>query len=194
MSRFLRSLILLIFTMSCSFIPNRNHNSTPQRSSVVTETKLADSIPTISNVNAINFFGVKLHGEYADITERIYQLPILSCIEQRDSVRYSNSNVMSFSHTVKFCGIPCGMTVRYENTSEKDIAIHEVIFITSQTEETIIEKFVSEITRHYGIPDISDDKEDSYHWYLSDKLCIRARHWHAPEGGWTVFFFLNKHI
>lgn len=49
-------------------------------------------------------------------------------------------------------------------------------------------KYEDIVTKYYGVPDISDENEDSYHWYLPSGLCVRARHLHAPDGGWTVFF------
>ena len=82
------------------------------------------------------------------------------------------------------------MNVRYKKVLDKDIAIHELNFITSQTEDVIIDKFVSELTKYYGNPSIADDKEDSYHWYWTDGLCVRARHLHAHKGGWTVFMYM----
>lgn len=188
----LKLLLLLPVVFTCVYSQTRKPNSTPQTPVLVTKRTLTDSMPNIANVNAIEFFGIKLMGEYADIIDRMYQLPILSCIEQRDSVSGENNNGTYFSHIVEFCGVRCGMNVRYNLTSGKDIAIYDINFVTSQTEESIINKFVSELTKYYGNPDISDDREDSYHWYLPNKLCIRARHLHAPEGGWTVSIFIRK--
>ena len=72
---------------------------------------------------------------------------------------------------------------------EEEISVHDLRFITSQTDNEIIHRFVSELTKYYGVPDISDDKEDSYHWYLPSGMAVRARHLHAPDGGWTVYFY-----
>ena len=58
-----------------------------------------------------------------------------------------------------------------------------------KNQRDLIHKFVSELTKYYGEPDISDEKEDSYHWYLPSGLAVRARHLHAPDGGWTVYFY-----
>lgn len=92
---------------------------------------------SLSSVNAVDFFGVKLKGELSDIIRHIYQLPVLTCIEKRDSVRCERNDVMCFFHNVEFCGVPCGMNVRFKMMSEKDVAIHELNFITSRTESLI---------------------------------------------------------
>lgn len=138
---------------------------------------------------AIDFFGVKLQGKYEDIVDKIYVLPILSLTERHDTMKEQHNGVMSFSHIVKFCGVPCGMNVRYRMNTEDEISVHDLCFITSQTDDNIIHKFVSELKKYYGEPDISDEREDSYHWYLPSGMAVRARHFHAPEGGWTVFFY-----
>lgn len=139
-------------------------------------------------LKVIDFFGIKMQGKYKDIVKKIYSLPVLSLVERRDTIMKERKGVMSFSHTVEFCGIPCGMNVRCRMNAANEMSIHDLCFITSQTDDEIIHKFVSELTKYYGEPDISDEREDSYHWYLSSGLAVRARHLHAPDGGWTVYF------
>lgn len=139
-------------------------------------------------LKVIDFFGIKMQGKYKDILKNIYTLPMLSLVERRDTIMKERKGVMSFSHTVEFCGIPCGMNVRCRMKAANEMSIHDLCFITSQTDDEIIHKFISELTKYYGEPDISDEREDSYHWYLSSGLSVRARHLHAPDGGWTVYF------
>jgi hypothetical protein len=137
----------------------------------------------------IDFFGVKMQGKYEDIVNDIYMLPMLSCVERRDTIMLQGNGDKWFSHTVKFCGVPCGMKADFTLNGDNIMSIKDLCFITSQTDDEIIHKFVSELTKYYGEPDISDKNEDSYHWYLPSGLAVRARHLHASEGGWTVFFY-----
>ena len=139
-------------------------------------------------LRVIDFFGIKMQGKYKDILKNIYTLPMLSLVERRDTIMKERKGVMSFSHTVEFCGIPCGMNVRCRMKAANEMSIHDLCFITSQTDDEIIHKFVSELKKYYGEPDISDEQENSYHWYLPSGLSVRARHLHAPDGGWTVYF------
>lgn len=139
-------------------------------------------------LKVIDFFGIKMQGKYNDIVKKIYSLPVLSLVERRDTITKERKGVMSFSHTVEFCGIPCGMNVRCRMKAANEMSIHDLCFITSQTDDEIIHKFVSELKKYYGEPDISDEQENSYHWYLPSGLSLRARHLHAPDGGWTVYF------
>lgn len=140
-------------------------------------------------LKVIDFFGVKMQGKYEDIVNDIYMLPMLSCVERRDSIMLQGNGDKWFSHTVKFCGVPCGMKADFTLNGDKIMSIKDLCFITSQTDDAIIHKFVSELTKYYGEPDISDKNEDSYSWYLPSGLAVRARHLHASEGGWTVFFY-----
>ena len=140
-------------------------------------------------LKVIDFFGVKMQGKYEDIVNDIYMLPMLSCVERRDTIKLQGNGEKWFSHTVEFCGVPCGMNAYFTLNGDNIMSINDLCFITSQTDEAIIHKFVSELTKYYGEPDISDEKEDSYHWYLSSGLAVRARHLHAPDGGWTVYFY-----
>ena len=139
-------------------------------------------------LNSIDFFGVKMQGKYDDIVNNIYMLPMLSCVERRDTIKLQGNGDKCFSHTVEFCGVPCGMNADFTLNGDNIMSINDLCFITSQTDDEIIHKFVSELTKYYGEPDISDEREDSYHWYLSSGLAVRARHLHAPDGGWTVYF------
>ena len=140
-------------------------------------------------LKVIDFFGVKMQGKYEDIVNNIYMLPMLSCVERRDTIKLQGNGDKWFSHTVKFCGVPCGMKADFTLNGDKIMSIKDLCFITSQTDDAIIHKFVSELTKYYGEPDISDKNEDSYSWYLPSGLAVRARHLHASEGGWTVFFY-----
>ena len=137
----------------------------------------------------IDFFGVKMQGKYEDVVNNIYMLPMLSCVERRDTIKLQGNGEKCFSHTVEFCGVPCGMNADCTLNGDNIMSIHDLCFITSQTDDELIHKFVSELTKYYGEPDISDKNEDSYHWYLSSGLAVRARHLHAPDGGWTVYFY-----
>ena len=141
-------------------------------------------------LKAIDFFGVKMQGKYEDIVNDIYMLPMLSCVERGDIITKEHNDVMSFSHVVEFCGVPCGMNVRCRMNAANEMSINQITFITSQTDDEIIHKFVLELTKYYGDPDIVDDVEDSYHWYLPNGLAVRARHLHARDGGWTVYFHI----
>lgn len=140
-------------------------------------------------LKVIDFFGIKMQGKYKDIVKKIYSLPVLSLVERRDTITKERKGVTSFSHTVEFCGIPCGMNVRCRMKAANEMSIHDLCFITSQTDDDIIHKFVSELKKYYGEPDISDGQEDSYYWYLTNGSAIRARHLHAPDGGWVVLFY-----
>ncbi len=140
-------------------------------------------------LKVIDFFGVKMQGKYEDIVNNIYMLPMLSCVERRDTIKLQGNGEKWFSHTVEFCGVPCGMNADFTLCGDNIMSIHDLCFITSQTDDEIIHKFVSELTKYYGVPDISDEKEDSYHWYLPSRMAVRARHLHAPDGGWTVYFY-----
>lgn len=140
-------------------------------------------------LKVIDFFGIKMQGKYEDIVNDIYMLPMLSCVERRDTIMLQGNGDKWFSHTVKFCGVPCGMKADFTLNGGNIMSIKDLCFITSQTDDAIIHKFVSELTKYYGEPDISDKNEDSYHWYFPSGLAVRARHLHASEGGWTVFFY-----
>ena len=142
---------------------------------------------------AIDFFGVKMLGKYEDIVNNIYMFPMLSCVERRDTIMLQGNGDKCFSHTVEFCGVPCRMNADFTLYGDNIMSINDLCFITSQTDDEIIHKFVSELKRYYGEPDISDEQEDSFHWYLSNGLAVRARHSHAPDGGWTVYFHIMVH-
>ena len=141
------------------------------------------------NSKAIDFFGVEMQGGYNDKVDGIYALPMLSLIERRDTMKNEYNDVISFSHIARFCGVPCGMNVHYRVNFEDEMSVHDLCFITLQTDDELIYKFVYVLTKYYGDPSISDDKEDSFHSYLPSGLCVRARHLHASDGGWAVFFY-----
>ena len=143
------------------------------------------------NFKRIDFFGQELQGKYEDILHKLYELPALSLVERRDTIMLQGNGDKWFSHTVKFCGVPWGMSANFTMTGDNIMSIHDLKFITSKTDDDIIDRVVAELTKYYGEPDISDEKEDSYHWYLSSGLAVRARHLHAPDGGWTFFFYVD---
>ena len=141
----------------------------------------------VDSTKSIDFFGERLYGTYEDIINRIYRLPALTPIERRDSIKESNKDILYFSHTVEFCGVPCGMNVRLRKEENANFSVNEVIFITSQTDKEIIQKFVSEISEQYGTPESPEHARYDW-WWHDQRIC--ARHLHADEGGWTVFFYL----
>ena len=142
---------------------------------------------------AIDFFGVKMQGKYEDVVNNIYMLPMLSCVERRDTIMSQGNGDKWFAHTVEFCGTPWGMSAEFTLNGDNNMLIHNLRFVTSKTDDDIIDKVVAELTKYYGTPDISDEQEDSFHWYLSNGLAVRARHSHAPDGGWTVYFYIMDH-
>ena len=191
--------ISIIFMLIWMFVTCKNENGSnktivprsPELIGITTEyqqAKILSQDEKDEELKVIDFFGVKMQGKYKDIVKKIYSLPVLSLVERRDTITKERKGVVSFYHTVEFCGIPCGMNVRCRMKAANEMSIHDLCFITSQTDDEIIHKFVSELTKYYGAPDISDDREDCYHWYLSSGLAVRARHLHAPDGGWTVYF------
>lgn len=140
-----------------------------------------------SDYQSLDFFGIKLQGSYEDLTRRLYELPQLTLIERKDTIKKEHNDIMYFSHIVEFCGVPCGMNVRFRMAINDTINVHELTFITSQTDKDIITKFVSEISKHYGKPE--NPEYARYNWWLEEQR-ICARSFHAPEGGWTVYFCL----
>ena len=189
------SCLILIIVGSCKNNSHTKDSKVPRSHELIDATGECQQAETRSReekddeLKAIDFFGVKMQGKYEDIVNNIYMLPMLSCVERRDTIELQGNGDKWFSHTVEFCGVPCGMNADFTLNGDNIMAINDLCFITSQTDEAIIHKFVSELTKYYGKPDISDEKEDSYHWYLSSGLAVRARHLHAPDGGWTVYFY-----
>ena len=181
--------------ISCKNDPGSNKTMVPRNPELIDTTAECQQAKTRyqnekdEELKVIDFFGVKMQGKYEDIVNNIYMLPMLSCVERRDTIKLQGNGDKWFSHTVEFCGVPCGMNADCTLNGDNIMSIHDLCFITSQTDDEIIHKFVSELTKYYGEPDISDEKEDSYHWYLSSGLAVRARHLHAPDGGWTVYFY-----
>ena len=188
--------MLLWMLTSCKNEPGSNKTMVPRSPELIDTTSECHQAKTHYNgkkdeeLKVIDFFGVKLQGKYEDIANNIYLLPMLSCVERRDTIKFQGNGDKWFSHTVEFCGVPCGMNADFTLNGDNIMSIQNLCFITSQTDDEIIHKFVSELTKYYGEPDISDEREDSYHWYLSSGLAVRARHLHAPDGGWTVYFHI----
>lgn len=182
--------MILAIVSSCKGPSNSKRISTSSdKLDITDETAAVKNTVSDSSTEIIDFFGVRLYGKYNELIHRLYELPILSLVEDRNTFRVEREDIWYFSHTVKFCGVPCGMNVRYRINPEDEISIHNLCFITSQTDDEIIHRFVSELTKYYGVPTIADKREDSYHWYLQSGLIVRARHLHAPDGGWTVFLY-----
>ena len=181
--------------ISCKNDPGSNKTMIPRSPELIDATAECQQAKTRyqnekdEELKVIDVFGVKLQGKYEDIVNNIYMLPMISCVERRDTIKLQGDGDKWFSHTVEFCGVPCGMNADFTLNGGNIMSINDLCFITSQTDDEIIHKFVSELTKYYGEPDISDEKEDSYHWYLSSGLAVRARHLHAPDGGWTVYFY-----
>ena len=142
-------------------------------------------------LKAIDFFGVKMQGKYEDIVDKIYALPVLSLVDRRDTIMLQGNGDKWFSHTVEFCGVPWCMSANFALNEDDIMSIHDLKFITSKTDHDIIDIVVAELTKYYGGPRWSDDKEDRYDWFESNDLCITARHFGAPEGGWTFYFYKN---
>lgn len=188
-------IILFAIITSCKNEPGSNKTMVPRSPELINTTAECHKTETHSpeekdeELKVIDFFGVKMRGKYEDIVKNIYSLPVLSLVERRDTIKLQGNGDKCFSHTVEFCGVPCGMNADFTLNGDNIMSINDLCFITSQTDDEIIHKFVSELTKYYGEPDISDEKEDSYHWYLSSGLAVRARHLHAPDGGWTVYFY-----
>lgn len=191
------SIVFLIpgLLFSCKNDPGSNKTMVPRSPELINTTAECHKTETHSpeekdeELKVIDFFGVKMRGKYEDIVKNIYSLPVLSLVERRDTLKLQGNGEKCFLHTVEFCGVLCGMNADFTLNVDNIMSIHDLCFITSQTDDDIIHTFVSELRKHYGEPDISDEREDSYHWYLPSDMAVRARHFHAPEGGWTVFFY-----
>ena len=188
-------IILFAIITSCKNEPGSNKTMIPRSPELIDATGESQQAKTRyqnekdEELKVIDFFGVKMQGKYEDIVNNIYMLPMLSCVERRDTIKLQGNGDKCFSHTVEFCGVPCGMNADFTLNGDNIMSINDLCFITLQTDDEIIHKFVSELTKYYGVPDISDEKEDSYHWYLPSRMAVRARHLHAPDGGWTVYFY-----
>ena len=187
--------LMILIAVSCKNEPGSNKTIIPRSPELIDATVECQQAKTRyqneknEELKVIDFFGVKMQGKYEDIVNNIYMLPMLSCVERRDTIELQGNGDKWFSHTVEFCGVPCGMNADFTLNGDNIMSINDLCFITSQTDDEIIHKFVSELTKYYGEPDISDEREDSYHWYLSSGLAVHARHLHAPDGGWTVHFY-----
>ena len=193
------SIVFLIPGMlfSCKNDPGSNKTMVPRSPELINTTAECHKTETHSpeekdeELKVIDFFGVKLQGKYEDIVRNIYTLPMLSLVERRDTIMLQGNGDKRFSHTVEFCGVPWGMNANFTMNGDNMMSIHDLKFITSKTDDDIIIKVVDELTKHYGEPDISDDKEKIYHWFEPNDLSIRARHFRSSEGGWTFYFYIN---
>lgn len=179
--------VILLIILGCSNQSNSEKKNIRNKDANIATYEL----PAENNSRFIHFFGIELQGQYEEIVKNIYSLPMLSLVERRDSIKLQGNGDKWFSHTVEFCGVPWGMTADFTMNEDNIISIHNLTFITSKTDDDIIIKVVKELTKHYGEPDISDDKEEIYHWFEPNDLSIRARHFRASEGGWTFYFYIN---
>lgn len=183
--------------ISCKNDPGSNKTMIPRSPELIDSTGECQQAESRSQrekdeaLKVIDFFGVKMHGKYEDIVNNLYMLPMLSCVERRDTIKLQGNGEKWFSHTVEFCGVPWGMSANFTMNGDNIMSIHDLKFITSKTDDDIIIKVVDELTKHYGEPDISDDKEKIYHWFEPNDLSIRARHFRSSEGGWTFYFYIN---
>lgn len=193
------SIVFLIPVMliSCKNESSTNKTLVPRSPELIDATGQCQQAETRSReekdeaLNVIDFFGVKMQGKYEDILDKIYAQPKLSLIERRDTLMLQGNGDKWFSHTVEFCGVPWGMSANFTMTGDNIMSIHDLKFITSKTDDDIIDRVVAELTKYYGEPKWSDDKEDRYDWYEPNDLSITARHLHAPEGGWTFYFYID---
>lgn len=183
--------------VSCKNDPGSNKTMIPRSPELIDATAECQQAKTRyqnekdEELKVIDFFGVKMHGKYEDIINNIYMLTMLSCVERRDTIMLQGNGDKWFSHTVEFCGVPWGMSANFTMTGDNIMSIHDLKFITSKTDDDIIDRVVAELTKYYGEPKWSDDKEDRYDWYEPNDLSITARHLHAPEGGWTFYFYID---
>ena len=193
MNRITNILIICFALILASCSSNNKRKSTHGQGEVASAIDATNTTTDseYANTKSIDFFGVKMQGKYEDILDKIYAQPKLYLIERRDTIMLQGNGDKWFSHTVEFCGVPWGMSASFTMTSDKIMSIHDLKFITSKTDDDIIDRVVAELTKYYGEPDISDDKEDSYFWYEANDLCVRARNFRAPEGGWTFFFYVD---
>lgn len=193
MNRITNILIICFALTLVSCSSNNKRKSTHEQGEVASTIDVTDTTIDSEYVNtkSIDFFGVKLQGKYEDILDKIYAQPKLSLIERRDTLMLQGNGDKWFSHTVEFCGVPWGMSANFTMTGDNIMSIHDLKFITSKTDDDIIDRVVAELTKYYGEPKWSDDKEDRYDWYEPNDLSITARHLHAPEGGWTFYFYID---
>ena len=193
MNRITNILIICFALILASCSSNNKRKSTHGQGEVASAIDATNTTTDseYANTKSIDFFGVKMQGKYEDILDKIYAQPKLYLIERRDTIMLQGNGDKWFSHTVEFCGVPWGMSASFTMTSDKIMSIHDLKFITSKTDDDIIDRVVAELTKYYGEPDISDDKEDSYFWYEANDLCVRARNFRAPGGGWTFFFYVD---
>ena len=193
MNRITNILIICFALIHASCSSNNKRKSTHGQGEVASAIDATNTTTDseYANTKSIDFFGVKMQGKYEEIVNNIYALSVLSLVERRDTIKLQGNGEKWFSHTVKFCGVPWGMSANFTMNGDNIMSIHDLKFITSKTDDDIIIKVVDELTKHYGEPDISDDKEKIYHWFEPNDLSIRARHFRSSEGGWTFYFYIN---
>lgn len=189
--------LMILIATSCKNEPGNNKTMIPRSPELIDSTGECQQAESRSQrekdeaLKVIDFFGVKLQGKYEDIVNNIYMLPMLSCVERRDTIMLQGNGDKWFSHTVEFCGVPWGMSADFTLNEDNIMSIHDLKFITSKTDDDIIDRVVAELTKYYGEPDMSDEIEDSFHWFEPNDLCVRARHFRVPEGGWTFYFYID---
>ena len=194
---FIVFLILPLIAISCGNErgPNKSMEvkslGPTDKTAVCQQAKILSQDKKAEEFKSRDFFGVKMQGKYEDIVDKIYALPVLSLVDRRDTIMLQGNGDKRFSHTVEFCGVPWGMSANFTLSEDNIMSIHDLKFITSKTDHDIIVRVVAELTKYYGEPRWSDDKEDHYDWHEPNDLCITARHFRAPEGGWTFYFYKN---
>ena len=71
----------------------------------------------------------------------IYELPMLSLLERRDTIMSQRNSDKWFSHIVELCGVPWGMSANFTVNDDNIMSINDLKFITSKTDDDIIDKF-----------------------------------------------------
>lgn len=176
MNRITNILIICFALILVSCSSNNKRKSTHGQGEVASAIDATNTTTDSEYVNteSIDSFGVKMQGKYEDIVNNIYILPMLSCAERRDTIMLQGNGDKWFSHNVDFCGVPWGMNANFTINGDEIMSIHDLKFITSKADDDINIKVVDELTKHYGEPDISDNKEKIYHWFKPNDLSIRA--------------------
>lgn len=83
-------------------------------------------------------------------------------------------------------GIPFAMNVSYGDNAEKEV-VKEVTFVSSATEEYVMDSLLKSLVRYYGKPAIGDGEDGGYTWFPDGRL-MKARRIHSlDEGGWTFY-------
>lgn len=78
------------------------------------------------------------------------------------------------------------MNVSYGDNAEKEV-VKEVTFVSSATEEYVMDSLLKSLVRYYGKPAIGDGEDGGYTWFPDGRL-MKARRIHSlDEGGWTFY-------